>query len=211
MTCRSVVALLVLVALAAPAVAIEGGKPVVTRQKRDGWSWDAVTVTHRVAAEPVEVAAVHADFDRHWQWSPGVKVSSIVKREAPATLDVRFEYRDDTKGWRSRFTVTHYTMRVSLERAASGYRTRWQTIVIEKGCLERVEGEMTFEPHDSGTLLTMVNVVEPCTTLFGLLGPDEVVESSRAAVTSLGEHVRRLKAQPEVLSERVQAYRAALR
>ena len=186
-------------------LALDRGETVRTTRAVADWPWPEVAVYRHVAAEPVEVAAVHADFDSHKLWSPDIVESRVVKRPSPGALHVVFEYRGVTK--------VRYTLSERMQRAGDGYETSWESIEAEGVC--RLGGHLMVEKLDSRTVLTIVNRVDPCKmkSFFGGMfgGPQTVVNASASTAKALAERVERLKAeQPNQLAELVRVFTRAV-
>jgi polyketide cyclase/dehydrase/lipid transport protein len=182
--------------------ALREGRTVTILRPLENWPWREVTVAKSVAATPLEVAAVHADFDSHASWSPGIVASRIVRDLPPGELHVSFEYRV--------FGAPNerYTLAITFHRAPGGYRTSWN--LIESRYARRINGDLLVEPLNGGTLVATINRVDP--GAFGWLGSESsMVERSELTVSALAARAEQWRAKrPQELADLVRLFSARL-
>jgi hypothetical protein len=181
---------------------LERGDTVVERRPVEGFPWPEVVAWRRVAAPPIAVLAVYADFDGQARYMPQIVASRVVGRDGATAFRVFYEY--EVPGPNETYTVA-----MSLHRAGDAMEARWS--LLKARYARRLAGELRAIPHEGGTLVRYTSRVDP-----GLLGatfgdPDSVARRLQATLEALAARVQRLAAEePDRLRELVRALSALL-
>jgi hypothetical protein len=181
---------------------VDRGETVVQTRAVDGFPWPEVVVWRQVAATPVKVMAVYADFEGQARYMPEMVASRVVGRDGPGALRLFYEY--EVLGPNERYTVA-----MSLRRDDEAFEARWSLLGARYA--RRLAGELRVMPHEDGALLRYTTRVDPGPLGATLGDPGSVARSMRATIEALGARVQWIAAeQPHRLDELVRALSALL-
>ena len=179
---------------------VERGETVVEQLPAVGFPWPEVAAWRRVAAAPVAVMAVYADFDSQARYIPEMVTSRIVGRDGPTTYRVFYEYEVPGPN-------EQYTMAISLHRTGEGFEARWT--MLSARYARRIAGELRVIPDAGGALIRYATRVDPGTLGAALGDPNSVGRRLRATAEALAARVTRLAdEEPDRLRQLVQALSA---
>src|SRR6185436_18936824 len=100
---------------------LDRGETVVETRAIENFPWPEVVAMRRVAAAPMAVMAVYADFDGQARYMPEMVTSRIVGRDSPAAFRVYYEYEVPGPN-------EQYTLAISLHHTGDAYEARWSLI-----------------------------------------------------------------------------------
>jgi hypothetical protein len=173
-------------------------------------SWPECKVYQMIKASPEEAAAVFHDYEKHKEYFPNVKQSSIVKVIDRATVQVSY-MMEIPLVWPLSPMEEHYTVQdhVKSTPADGSYEVSWNLVRADNAT--RTEGETSFEPVGTSTLMSYRTIVVTTRT-----GASWVVESvKQAAKDAAHAIVNRIQnfhdRNDSVLQDEVSLLREALR
>ena len=150
----------------------------------------------KVAAAPVTVMAVYADFDGQARYMPDMVVSRIVGRDGPAAF--RVFYETEVPG-----PNEEYTLAITVHHVGDAYEARWSLISARYS--RKLAGEVRVTPYDGGTLVAFTSRVDPGRLGATIGNPDTVARRVRATVEALAAQVQKLATEnPDRLRELTQ-------
>ncbi len=181
----------------------ERGRQVVTMEEVEGKPWPRVRLYEKVAASPVEVAAVFFDYTNAKTYVPKVIKSDISLRVSPCVVEV--DYGIDVPILPDEF----YTARNSLTAGPDGsYCVSWSLVRALQ--TKDSQGNLSIEPFGDGSAIRYTNLVTPGSAMAGFLRIP-AIEQMKGTVHAIARHVEEVKSsEPGVLSEKVKSLREAL-
>ena len=162
----------------------------------ENFPWPEVVAMRRVAAPPMAVMAVYADFDGQARYMPEMVTSRIVGRDGPAAFRVYYEYEVPGPN-------EQYTLAISLHRTGDAYEARWSLISARYS--RRLSGDVRVTPYDGGALVRFTNRVDPGKLGATFGNADSVARRLRTTVETLTTQVLKLATEnPDRLRELTQ-------
>jgi hypothetical protein len=175
---------------------LDRGETVVETRAVENFPWPEVVAMRRVAAAPVTVMAVYADFDGQARYMPEMVASRIVGRDGHAAF--RVYYETEVPG-----PNEQYTLAITVHHAGDAYEARWSLISARYS--RRLSGDVRVTPYDGGALVRFTSRVDPGKLGATLGSPDTAARRLRATVEALTAQVQKLATEnPDRLRELTQ-------
>lgn len=185
-----------------------GGQVAVFTPVADS-PWPECKIYQMIKATPEEAAAVFHDYEKHKDYFPNLKKSTIIKKIDRATVQVSYKMEIPLV-WPLSPMEENYTVQDHVQSLPEGsYQVGWTLVRADNAT--RSEGETHFEPVGSNTLMTYRTIVVTTRT-----GASWVVESvKQTAKEAASAIVGRIQTFHErndaLLREEIAALREAVR
>ncbi len=182
---------------------VRRGEAVVISQKVPRRPWPKVWIFQKVHADPIEAAAVFADFNFHKQFIPLLLKSEVTLRPQKNKAHVSYimdlpRFLDDEV-----YTVEN-TVTGNIKKHI--YDISWTKVRASSS--KHIEGSVHFEPMGSETLMIYYNYVVPSSGIARIVkrrSMNQVLEAAKALKMQIererSDQPNRLKRQLSELKE----------
>lgn len=171
--------------------------------------WPECKIYQMIKATPEEAAAVFHDYEKHKEYFPNLKVSTIAKKIDRATVQVNYKLEIPLV-WPLSPMEENYTVQDHVQAIPSegSYQVSWTLVRADNAT--RSEGETYYEPVGSNTLMTYRTIVVTTRT-----GASWVVESvkqtARDAASAIVKRIQGMHdSQGALLQDEISALRQAV-
>jgi hypothetical protein len=189
---------------------IEQGELVYKEENVEGSVWPERKIYTVIPVEPVEAAAVFADYEYQKEYIPDMVEAKVIRQDSPTEIVVSYIVEMPWPVVNEEFTNSH-TIKTYREDGGDGYLIAWEQ--LDGSSAENSHGSARFEPYDKGKcIMEYTSFIQPKSALAGLgfiekKGKENLKNSVNALIDEIIE-VRRNKTN--LLLEQLQRLHAAL-
>ncbi len=189
---------------------IEQGELVYKEKEVEGSVWPERKIYAVIPVEPVEAAAVFADYEYQKEYIPDMVEATVIRQDSPTETVVSYLVEMPWPVVKEEFTNSH-TIKTYREDGGDGYLIAWEQ--LDGSSAENSHGSARFEPYDEGRcIMEYTSFIQPKSALAGLgfvekKGKENLKKSVTALIDEIIE-VRRNKTN--LLLEQLQQLQAAL-
>ena len=184
--------------------ALDKGEQVYFDQKVDGAPWPRMYIYQQMDCTPEEAAAVTMDWELRPAYTSDLKSAKIKKVVSATSAEIEYVLHIPLLGDET-FTLANTLTPYNNE---ASYKVDWHLVTATK--TKKSEGLTRLEKHGNGTLMAIVNFIDPNQPLAGAF-VGKAIQGFKDATLGFANQVKKERDMDQAkLQLQIQALRKAL-